>query len=688
MARSTLGRGPTIALLALVILAYLPAWPGGFLVEDWTFLRRYREWSVAETVAFELGRPLRDRAWVERERPDFFTAALWRPIPYILAHVEQRAFDDWTGGWFLTRLVCHAGTAWLFAAAVLAWTRKRDLAWLAGAIYGLHPSRFYPLLVMCQSQMLLAALGLVLAAWGLGVWRTGRRTSGSCAVLVGASLACWSYEQAVAALVLLPVLDAAWPALDGSRPARTDALRRAVPLVAVVVVYAVLRVIRFEGLGGYSSVSDAEQLFDPAHPLRLLAGTATATAGALLSLAAPLSRQDWPVLAAGRLQHPAVVIGLNAAVVLLTGVCTVRAARGHRRAVLFGAATLVAFVAWTTLPIAGLLKGHDPWNRYIYFPGMAWVVVLAWAFTPQGTGRWRRVPAAAALGCGLLVAWGGCHVWRAAWRQADGLHDAIVAQVPGDGMSYIYLDGFSEWVGGRNLFIRNLTGPIDIGVAARKLRLWPSRWRGPASVQIPASTAWPFERPPWVRLGRWNASLASLQLEELGGYRPGTHGDRLRWDLTRTGGRRAWTPDSLLAPMRGGEAGIHVQVRTPFAAITSPPLMDIPWTPAVLGVEMAVAGPPDRPDWMEILFYSAAQPIASGTHLLRVATHADGRPHRYVVSLLDHPAPAVDGPLTRIALRPSRHTGAQVVIRDLWLAAAGAELPPEWAQSNAADKGP
>lgn len=674
-ASPTLGARRTLALLFLVLVAFLPAWPGGFLVEDWTFLKRYREWTVAQTVAFELGRPLKDRAWVERERPDFFSTALWRPIPYILAHVEQRAFDDWTGGWLLTRIACHAGTAWLFAAAVLAWTRDREVAWLAGAFYGLHPSRFYPLLVMCQSQMLLAALGAVAALWGVGVWRAGHR-GGAVAVVGGAILACGSYEQAVAVIVCWPVLDALTPTPTGPRPTLRAAAARGVPIAAVVLAYVILRVIRFEGFGGYTSLADNGQLFDPARPMALLRGGIVAMGSALVSLAAPVSRADWTLQGAAGAGGGIVPVIANGLVGGATIALLLRRARARWRRAAWGTLAVMAFTAWTVLPVAGILSGHVPWNRYIYFPGFAWVCALAWAVRPHGRGWRSSVPAAVALGCAVVLAWWGCGVWRAAWKQTHGLRAALDAAVPEDRVAYVYLDGFAEWVGGRNLFIRNLDGPIDVGRNAYRLRAWPAQWSAPPDNPVPPRAGWPFLQPPVVRRGVWQSETATLTLEPAPAYAPGTPGDRRTWDLRTHAGRRAWAPGPFLAPIRGGAAGLSLRVQSPFGAIRSPALDGLGWTPAVLSLDMTVRAQPAAPDWVEILFYTPHQSTAAPTHTLRVRTIADGAPHRYVIALLDHPVPALRGPLTRIAIRPSRHEGARVDIREVSLAAAAAGPPP------------
>ncbi len=667
------------ALIGLILLAYLPAWPGGFLIEDWPLLRQHRRWTLGQTVAFELGQPLRDRAWVERERPDFFTNGSWRPWQWILLHAEQRLFDDRTGGYFAVRLGWMCLGALLAAAVVVTWTGQRTLAWLFGAFFALHPSRYFPFFVMVHSQILLAAIGAMLALWGIGVWRAGRHRLGPAATVCGAVLACGTYEQAVALLLAWPVFDALWPLPDGTRPPPRAVGRRAAGIAAVVGLYLVLRVIRMQGFGGYT-MPGGERVFDLRHPLTLVGAGAWAAASALWSVAMPVSVNDWATAPTGAARI--IAWGLNVVICLATlGLCAVRG-HGHVRASVRGALGVLAFVAWSTLPVAGLMGGHSPWVRYLYFPGCAWAFVLAWAVVPQRPGLRARAPAIVALCVALASAWWAGTLWRQAWRQAHGLHAAIGESLPAEGMAYVYLKDFPEWLGARNLFIRSLAGPMDVGHDPERVRVWPHRWPTPVGNPIPVRTTWPFARPPFVRFGQWDAASRLLTLARPSKYVPGRPNDILTWDLRTHAGRRAWTPSAFTTKARGAGAGLHVQLESPFAMIEGPPLAGLAWTPAVLGLNMTVWNNGKGPDWLEVLFFTPAQRAASPTHILRSSTIADGQPHHYVISLLDHPAPALDGPVQRIAIRPSRHAGARVLLREVWLAAAAAGSPAPEASAN------
>ena len=64
----------------------------------------------------------------------------------------------------------------------------------------------------------------------------------------------------------------------------------------------------------------------------------------------------------------------------------------------------------------------------------------------------------------------------------------------------------------------------------------------------------------------------------------------------------------------------------------------------------------------EWLFLTASDPVWDARKVVRFRVEADGQPHTYAVPILAHPRSLLDGPVTRVALRPTGEPQAHVRI--------------------------
>jgi len=113
---------PAAAIVAITLLAYLPAMSGGFFSDDYAFL--------PQNPLIQAPDGLR-RFWLTTEAPDYF------PVTSSMLWLEWRLWSDHPAGYHVVNVLLHA------AGAVLLWRVLRRLAvpgaWLAGALFAVHP---------------------------------------------------------------------------------------------------------------------------------------------------------------------------------------------------------------------------------------------------------------------------------------------------------------------------------------------------------------------------------------------------------------------------------------------------------------------------------------------------------------------------------------------------------------------
>ena len=110
------------AILAIALLAYIPAMRGGFLWDDYPFLKD--NWLIQAPDGLQ-------RFWFATQAEDYF------PLTSSMLWVEWRIWGDHAAGYHVMNVLLHA------LAAVLVWRVLRRLAvpgaWLAGVLFAVHP---------------------------------------------------------------------------------------------------------------------------------------------------------------------------------------------------------------------------------------------------------------------------------------------------------------------------------------------------------------------------------------------------------------------------------------------------------------------------------------------------------------------------------------------------------------------
>lgn len=373
-----------LALALLTALAFAPVLDAGFVFDD--------RGDVLDNPAAS---------------PSGFAAALGRTNRPLLkaTYALQRALTGEAARPFhAVNLALHLATALLVFALARSWARgartspphpgEEERATLAGAgaaaIWALHPAAVEAVAPVTGRSVLLSTL-LMLAALRLV---TGRRAPGSWATWGAAALALAAPLARETALVL-PALGLVWQLTLGAGEARRTALRRQLPLVAGVVVAALLLALsaRQRELLAYS--------FATRGPLEALRGNLFAW-GEIARLAIAPSRLSvdpgpaaaLPWSAPGTLARLALVAGAAG------GAFAIR-----RRRPLAAFAVLWIFVA--LLPANSIVWRLDPVSaRPLYLALLAPALAVA-ASVAAGIDRLRRLPGSRArplaAGAGLLA---------------------------------------------------------------------------------------------------------------------------------------------------------------------------------------------------------------------------------------------------------------------------------------------
>jgi hypothetical protein len=394
-----------LAVLAVLLPAYLPLLGRGFASEDFLlirFLRQEPPWSDLAALLLE--------PWLGIEVVRF-----WRPVSTVLLALEAHAFGGVSWPYEALHLLVHAGNAtllYLLARGLWArrpgephavdepdtpgaarWGGREGLAAAAAALlFALHPmapnavSWIASFATPFATCFLLAAFVAHLRFRRLG----GRGWQAASLGLF--ALALGSYEAAVVLPILVAAAEHLRPAAaaersTGARGFLRAHLRRALtwlPLALLAGLYLALRRTIFGVVvGGYE---DFAQRLDPGHAARLLADLGEA----LVHLVVPWYGGPMPGWA------PVALVAL-----LLLGAVVLAADRRALRAWIFG--WLWAVVALAPFAFAPFVPGN---GRFAYLSAAGACLALGrLAAVPARRAPLRR----AAAGGVLLLVW----VWAA-----------------------------------------------------------------------------------------------------------------------------------------------------------------------------------------------------------------------------------------------------------------------------------
>lgn len=407
-----------VAVAALALAASALSLRNGFALDDVGLIQ------VNPTVQ-SLARPWR-----------FFAQSYWHPI------LPQTLYRPLTKLGFALQWAAGGGSPWPFhavsvalyvAVAVAVLRLARQLlppvaAWVAAALFAVHPVHVEVSANVAGQAELLAALPVVVAvALHLRWRRVGPLAARQVAALAGLyALACMAKEHGIVLPGLLVVAEVT--VLRAAPRDRRGLARLAMALAAVAV--AVIAARR-AALGLFQGDYPAPALLRATLPERWLTmlGVVPEWLRLLLwpaHLQADYSPQE--IVTATAL-GPAQLAGALALAALVTALV---AAWRHAPAVAFGLAWMAVAIA----PVSNLFfaAGIVLAERTLFLPSVGAMVALAGAGAAL-SGRWSwgaRRPAPAA---GLLLAVLALGVWRSnaripVWRDAAALFEATVRDAP------------------------------------------------------------------------------------------------------------------------------------------------------------------------------------------------------------------------------------------------------------------
>ena len=149
--RPWLGAG---ALVALVLLGYLPTLGNGFVWDD--------DAALTQNPFMASAGGLR-QFWLTADTPDYW------PVTATTLWAEWRLWGRAAGGYHATNLALHA------VEVVLLWSVLRRLrlpgAWLAAALFAVHPVNVETVAWITQRKNLMAMLFFLLSVDGFLRWR-------------------------------------------------------------------------------------------------------------------------------------------------------------------------------------------------------------------------------------------------------------------------------------------------------------------------------------------------------------------------------------------------------------------------------------------------------------------------------------------------------------------------------------
>ncbi|MGB7159182.1 MAG: tetratricopeptide repeat protein [Tepidisphaeraceae bacterium] len=145
---------PAAALVAMTLLAYLPAMSAGFIWDDPDY--------VTNNANLRSPQGLWDIWFVPRSLPQYY------PMVHTTFWLEYQAWGLWSPGYHVVNILLHAASAVL----LLFLLRKLRLpaAWLAAAVFALHPVHVESVAWVTERKNVLSGLLYLAAMWKYLNW--------------------------------------------------------------------------------------------------------------------------------------------------------------------------------------------------------------------------------------------------------------------------------------------------------------------------------------------------------------------------------------------------------------------------------------------------------------------------------------------------------------------------------------
>jgi hypothetical protein len=296
----------------------------------------------------------------------------WRPLMTLSFLVDRALWGRWAPGYHLLNLLGHLVVVLLVRALVLEVSGRADVAWLAAALFAVHPLSTQPMWILGDRAEVFSA-GFVVAAILLGVrarrrpWRA--RTWSLVLLLVLGGLA--SKEMAITFPLIFLCTDLA--ARTGSvrawlrRQLGVRGLLELGSIGALLLGYLAYRAWIFGGMGGYHTLSHSN-----------------------VSWVLPVLARDLEWMTVWDLAVPG-WFGRALVVVLLLHLVWAPRPRLQRWAAL-----------WILITLAPVHNLCQKW--YLYSPLIGWSALVAGWLCPRLAGGWTWMRRAVAGLCVLALA--------------------------------------------------------------------------------------------------------------------------------------------------------------------------------------------------------------------------------------------------------------------------------------------
>lgn len=172
--------------------------------------------------------------------PGLVWSNYWRPAFVFWNFLNWQIFGPYPAGWHLLNLALHVVVVLLAFNLLMRLRLPRALAFLAAAIFAVHPTRVESIVWVAGSTDVLAATGLLVALHQVLSWRETHRGSHLTWALAGFAFAILSKEVALAGLLLVPVVASS---TAEAKPRARELVAMTLPFVGVGLVFLAVRFI-------------------------------------------------------------------------------------------------------------------------------------------------------------------------------------------------------------------------------------------------------------------------------------------------------------------------------------------------------------------------------------------------------------------------------------------------------------
>ena len=400
-----------IGLLGFAL--YAPTIGYGYVAYDDPWL--VRDNALLRELSFDsVWRVFTDFSWEQRQR----LGVEYLPVRDLSVMLDHALYGDWVGGFHLTQVLLYAGCCALLATLTLALFRRRDLAWITGAFFAVHPVHVEAVAWLSERKGLLSAFLLVASL--LSAVRALRR--GGWAPIALASLlfllAVGAKGLAIAGVGVL-ILIILWldsPAAMKYKVALACAYTGA-GLLTFVPNFRLARSFGVVAAGESAGVADRLMLFSQAHTQYL----------ELMAFRGPYAIRYGiePGVASFGEWVPGAIAGVGAAAIVVWALRVPR----MRTSVTFGLGWWLVLLA----PISHLFAAiqNVAADRYLFLPSFGLLLAAA-----ASIGRLPRALAMALTGLIIVVGSVWTIVQTPVWSSTERLYENLVERVPSDASAW------------------------------------------------------------------------------------------------------------------------------------------------------------------------------------------------------------------------------------------------------------